>query len=156
MVDRVPSCFFVVQSHGRAFEDRSSHSYSRSIRSFWRLEYLCPFTFRVECVVWTGSTVGTKCTPVHSSLYTGYIYIGLTPRKLRNQVVNLHCICNINASLGISSPTISDLSRKAHGTSRSSDTIYTYYLNLEQKRNRGQPLVSPLLQNAPLHTTPHA
>jgi hypothetical protein len=38
--------------------------------------------------------VGTECTLVHCSLYTGCIYRVLTPRELRNQVVNLHCICN--------------------------------------------------------------
>jgi hypothetical protein len=34
--------------------------------------------------------VGTECTLVHCSLYTGCIYRVLTPRELRNQVVNLH------------------------------------------------------------------
>jgi hypothetical protein len=35
--------------------------------------------------------VGTECTLVHCSLYTGSIYRVLTPK---NQVVNLHWICN--------------------------------------------------------------
>jgi hypothetical protein len=30
------------------------------------------------------SSVGTRCTPVHSSLYTGCIYGVLTPRDLKN------------------------------------------------------------------------
>jgi hypothetical protein len=34
--------------------------------------------------------VGTECTLVHCSLYTGSIYRVLTPK---NQVVNLHWIC---------------------------------------------------------------
>jgi len=36
-------------------------------------------------------SVGTECTLVHCSLYTGCICRVLTPRELRNQVVNLHC-----------------------------------------------------------------
>jgi hypothetical protein len=36
-------------------------------------------------------SVGTECTLVHCSLYTGCIYRVLTPRELRNQVVNLRC-----------------------------------------------------------------
>jgi hypothetical protein len=39
-------------------------------------------------------SVGTECTLVYCSLYTGCIYRVLTPRELKNQVVNLHCICN--------------------------------------------------------------
>jgi hypothetical protein len=35
--------------------------------------------------------VGTECTLVHCGLYTGCICRMLTPRELRNQVVNLHC-----------------------------------------------------------------
>jgi len=37
-------------------------------------------------------TVGTECTLVHCSLYTGCIYRVLTPRELKNQVVNLQNI----------------------------------------------------------------
>jgi len=36
--------------------------------------------------------VGTECTLVHCSLYTGCIYRVLTPRELKNQVVNLQNI----------------------------------------------------------------
>jgi hypothetical protein len=41
-----------------------------------------------------GAGVGTRCTLVHSSLYTGCIYMGLTPHKPRNEVVNLQLHCN--------------------------------------------------------------
>jgi len=34
--------------------------------------------------------VGTECTLVHCSLYTGCIYVVLTPLELKYQVVNLH------------------------------------------------------------------
>jgi hypothetical protein len=40
----------------------------------------------------TKRSVGTRCTLVHGSLYTGCIYRVLTPRELRNQVVNLQNI----------------------------------------------------------------
>jgi hypothetical protein len=43
-----------------------------------------------------GISVGTECTLVHCSLYTRCIYRVLTPRELRNQVVNLHCFATIS------------------------------------------------------------
>ena len=55
--------------------------------------------------------VGTECTPVHCSLYTGCIYRVLTPRGLRNQVVNLHCFAT-DSMLKILA-TSEDLSFKA-------------------------------------------
>jgi hypothetical protein len=44
------------------------------------------------------ASVGTECTLVHCSLYTGCIYRVLTPRELKNQVVNLQNIAT--ASFG--------------------------------------------------------
>jgi hypothetical protein len=40
--------------------------------------------------------VGTECTLVHCSLYTRCIYRVLTPRELKNQVVNLQNIATPN------------------------------------------------------------
>ena len=40
--------------------------------------------------------VGTECTLVHCSLYTGCIYRVLTPRELKNQVVNLQNIATVH------------------------------------------------------------
>jgi hypothetical protein len=48
-----------------------------------------------------GGHIGTECTLVHYNLYTRCIYRVLTPHKLKNQVVNLHYICNKTLSYGI-------------------------------------------------------
>jgi hypothetical protein len=45
---------------------------------------------KTAIVCWEG--VGTECTLVHCSLYTRCIYRVLTPRELKNQVVNLQNI----------------------------------------------------------------
>jgi hypothetical protein len=42
--------------------------------------------------------VGTECTLVHCSLYIRCIYRVLTPRELKNQVVNLQNIATAQAA----------------------------------------------------------